>query len=612
MTGVFPDRSKFASALVLGALVSGTAAFATSGDSPTGVTLAQSGPVQLGPRRDLSTPIVPKAAEEDRPSVSPSLPAIQIENLGRVDADSIGILDESKGGFGPDMWRGTPRAMIERLVPRLPTEMRSPTLRSLARRMLLSAAALPPRDEKAPDAKPPKVSLLAQRVERLHEMGFVGPAANLIKVAPARLNDTNLHRLRVENMLLVQDVGGACSEAKRDSSRLTDAYWQRLVIFCQLLDGNSEAAALGANLLAESDQSDDPAFFVLADRMGGNSSAKVTSLKNPSALHLAMMRTAKMELPKDVLSVSSPAILRAIGVSPNASLGVQLEAAERAARYGAMSPTRLAEVYGGVEFSEKELDKALTVAAKQRTPRGRALLFRSEQKQTVPAAKAAVIQKALELAQADGLYALAVRLYHPAIKEMKVTGELAWFAGTAARALLAIGDAEAAQPWLVQLQQRSHRDEDARRQRDGLWALSLLAGAEDRSRIDRRDEMIAWLAVLKEADPENAVRRAGLALALLEAFGAVPPPEYWQHILGEADGQESKLPPVAYRFALRHAAADGRRGETVMLLLLMIGNVPLQEADTGTIRDAILALRAIGMPQDAAALGLEAALEAGL
>ena len=49
-----------------------------------------------------------------------------------------------------------------------------------------------------------------------------------------------------------------------------------------------------------------------------------------------------------------------------------------------------------------------------------------------------------------------------------------------------------------------------------------------------------------------------------------------------------------------------------MLLLLMIGNDPLQGADTGTLRDAILALRAIGMPQDAAALGLEAALEAGL
>ncbi|MDH3703505.1 MAG: hypothetical protein OEU46_19570, partial [Alphaproteobacteria bacterium] len=469
-----------------------------------------------------------------------------------------------------------------------------------------------PKDEKAKGAKSPKISLLARRVERLHEMGFVGPAANLIKVAPARLNDTHLSRLRVENMLLAHDVGGACGEAKRDSSRLVDAYWQRLVIFCQLLDGNSEAAALGANLLAESDEANDPAFFALAERIGGNTSVDVASLKNPSALHLAMMRTTKLKLPNDVLSASSPAVLRAIGVSPNASLEVQLEAAERAARFGAMSPTRLAEVYSGVEFSERELAKALSVAAEQRTPRGRALLFRSEQKQTVPAAKAAVVQKALELAQADGLYALAVRLYHPVIKKMKVTGELAWFAGTAARALLAIGDAEAAQPWLVQLRQRAHRDEEARQQRDGLWALALLAGAEDRSRIDKRDEMIAWLAALKESDPEIAERRAGLALALLEAFGAVPPAEYWQHILGNAAGQQSKLPPVAYRFALRHAAGDGRRGETVLLLLLMIGDDPLQGADTGTLRDAILALRAIGMPQDAAALGLEAALEAGL
>ncbi|MDH3702724.1 MAG: hypothetical protein OEU46_15555, partial [Alphaproteobacteria bacterium] len=123
MTGVFPDKSIIASAFVLGTLVSGTAAFAASGVSPAGVLVARAGPVELAPRRDLSTPIVPKAAEEERPSVSPSLPAIQIENLGRVDADSIGILDESKGGFGPDMWRGTPRALIERLLPRLPSAM---------------------------------------------------------------------------------------------------------------------------------------------------------------------------------------------------------------------------------------------------------------------------------------------------------------------------------------------------------------------------------------------------------------------------------------------------------------------------------------------------------
>lgn len=624
MTGAFPDRVLLSTVMLLAVLGMGQAALAAGGETgplsvhrgaePNASQLAANhGPVPLTPRRDLSTPVVPRAPGQDKAPAAPLIPAIQIENLDRVDPDSAGVLDPSHGGFGTDMWDGTPRKMIQSLVPKIPANLRSPTLRSLARRLLLSAAELPAKSGASDGDGKSDRSLLIQRVERLQALGYFGPATELIRIAPNRASDLTLLRLQVENMLLANDLAGACGEAKRDSGRLVNAYWQRVSIFCQLLAGNSEAAVLGANLLAESNASDDPTFFALVDRLAGRVEVSITSLPKPTALHLAMLRSANLNIPEDVLTADSLPILQTVGVSPNAPTAVRLQAAERTARVGAIPAARLAQIYNSVEFSADEFENALSIAAEQRTARGRALLFRAAQVQTVPTAKATVIQKAFDLAREQGHLAMAVRLYQPLIKRLKVTGKLSWFAGTAARALLASGDSKAARPWMVQLDKRARRNKGARRQRAGLWVLSLLAaGDDDRVDIDKQELMAAWLADQRRKDSENAESKAALALALLDALGTVPPAEYWQRILGAPHREQMTLPPAAYRFALRHAASNGRRGEVVLLLLLMVGEGEFNATSTEILRDAILALRSIGLLKEATDLALEVALASDL
>src|SRR3546814_8323143 len=95
-------------------------------------------------------------------------------------------------------------------------------------------------------------------------------------------------------MLLTDELGGVCAEVHRKPERLVEIYWQKVLVFCQVLEGEIDSAMFGADLLAESDGFDDPAFLALIDRLTGRIETKLESLPHPSPLHLAMLRVAKL------------------------------------------------------------------------------------------------------------------------------------------------------------------------------------------------------------------------------------------------------------------------------------------------------------------------------
>ena len=599
----------FAPLIVLSSLIVGSAVAAE-------LRVAQDGPVRLMPRRDWSSPIppaqqpetgVPSAGAEASPD---SPPDIQVKDLGSIDPEAVGILDASTGGFPADMWAGTPRSTIRRLIGSIPAGIRSPVMRSLAERLLLTAAALPPPkpDTENEDTGP---SVLAVRADRLQSMGLVDQARALILASPLRSSDPELVRLLVENMLLASDFGGACDEAKRSAAGAVSPFWQKVTIFCQLLSGDSEAAQLGANVLAETPGFEDKAFLTLVDALVQKRPARIEALPDPDPLHLAMLRVANEAVPADAIENASPDVLKAIGTSPNTDLDLRLGAAEHAALVGAIKTDRLAKIYLGIEFADDELNTALSTASESWTPRGRALLFRAANRQTVPTAKAAVLQKAFELARNDGQLLLLVRLYNKMLKEIPVSADLAWFAGEAATGLLAMGDRDAARPWMSLLRERRLRDQDARIARDRLWSLAVLAD-DNRYAIGDVEAFRAWVDALREQEPDQAYGIAGFALLLMQSIGLQVPDDYWQAVLQPPQRATVAVPPAAFTPALENAVRAERLGETVLLSILMIGADGTLGADPVLLRDVIAALRSLGLEQEGRALALEAALTNGL
>jgi hypothetical protein len=545
------------------------------------------------------------------PSQSTSRSIIQIEGLSDIDPNSVGNLYPKNGGFGTGMWRGTPRALIEQFLPQLPAAMRSPVLRDLTRRLVLSSAEMPAR---GPQSKTkPAQSLIAARILLLQSMGAFKDARDLTNLMPKRLQDTKLLQLQAEDRLYANDYGNACQIVDNAGEHLARPYWQRLLVFCQLLQGDTEGAALGLELLAESPGDAGLAFILLIDRLTHNTTAPLLSLPKPNALHLAAMRTAQVTIPDDAISISAhnPAVLRTISISPNARLETRLAAAELAVEFGALSTERLAEIYMAEKFDAVELDNALSLAAADRSPRGRALLFQAAQIESVNMAKAAVFSKAFEIATEENRYLRTIELYRPLLARLTSTPEIRWFAGEAARALFAVDRPLRARSWMEFLRLAAAQNEEYKAIYDGLWYLRYLT---DSTVVENEFTagLKGWLTYHKLKSDTRAQSRMAAGLRLLEALGHAVPDDAWWQVLETPRTPIKTGGETVLRVAMSRAADAGRVGEAILLLLRSFGEAGPSINDIDTVSTAVRVLRQLGLETEAKKLVLNIAATGGL
>ncbi|MGH6962776.1 MAG: hypothetical protein ACREE7_20055, partial [Dongiaceae bacterium] len=268
-------------------------------------------PVQLVPRTTPDYGEAPPAPEGGAATGQPNAPqGFEITPLEAVGADYAGTLEPDHGGLGIDMWRGTDRVRVERLLPLLkPTT--SPVLAELTRRLVLSNAA-------SPAGKGSGASLLPPRARLLADMGLAVDAVALLKLQPADQRDAATARLLVELSWRAGDLDGACALVQESVPRVpVDNFWQEATIFCQLQAGQSSEATLGLDLLREQGEGDE-AFFALAAALDGNQSVKVPPLPVATPLYLAMAHAAGVPLPAVAIREPPPLMLALLAESPDA------------------------------------------------------------------------------------------------------------------------------------------------------------------------------------------------------------------------------------------------------------------------------------------------------
>ncbi|MEC8163502.1 MAG: hypothetical protein VX079_02930, partial [Pseudomonadota bacterium] len=468
---------------------------------------------------------------------------------------------------------------------------------------------MPPASEE--NSATPAPSLISTRIAALQNMGAFKDAQKLTALTPKRATDPGLLRLQAQDKLFSNDYGSACQIVDTVGEHLTKPYWQQLLVFCQSLQGDTQGATFGAELLAESRVVEDPAFFELVDRLTTASDAPIDSLPNPKPLHLAALRTAQIVIPDDAIVSTTPAVLRTIGVSPNARLETRLEAAERAVEFGAMPATRLAEIYMAEKFHPDELNNALSLAAADRSPRGRALLFQAAQIESLALSRAAVLAKALEIATEENRYLHVIDIYHTPLANLAASSEMAWFAPEAARALYALDRPLPARNWLAELRNASARNPQLASAIAGVWLIGLLT---DSSGTDENFEanLLAWIQHHKNSDKKGWNTKAAAGLRLLETIGYVVPDEAWWQVLDGPSIVETQRSRPGLRTAIIRAAAGGRRAETVMLILLRLGDTGPDFSEVDAVADAFIALQTVVLKNDAKRLVLELAATAGL
>jgi len=529
---------------------------------------------------------------------------VDVIPLEKVDPNSVGLLHEETGGFGIGMWKGTNRNLLERLLPKLPVTARSPTMQALQRRLLLSTAT-------APSNSDLQTNLLPLRLERLAAMGASKAVIELVRIIPSHAMDESMTIIHIESIFLTGATETACKEVRKQIHEYQGAHWQRMLIFCEAIAKEVQAVQLGLALLSEMPGKSTPAFFQLVDAILGKDDVHVFNLPDPAPLEVVMIREAGRQVPPDAGTTTSPAILRALAMNPNAPIALRLNAGERAEAMGTLTPDELGHLYRSVSFRSEEIRDA-----KNTTPdgaRGRVLLYRAARERTDSSVRAELLQRLWKEAMATdasgATYATAVRVNLPTLLAITPDPNLAWFAVDAGKALLLADQPEQAFAWLTVVQQIAYGNANAEAMRDQLWPFVKLADGGG-SFTWEAERLAAWWRSV--GDTMEQKQEAELLFGLLAAMGEPVGAAQWVKALGDAPRTTAVVPALAIWHGLAEAASEARIGETVLLALLSLGEAGPGEAAPIILEAAIIALKQVGLEQEARRLALEASLMKGL
>lgn len=550
-------------------------------------------------------------------TVSPSMPrrGIQIESLARPSLETIGPLEPQDGGFGYDLWEGSHRGIVLGLMRQLPGDLRSYWGEGMARRLLLTNAEGPEAGPEATD-----LALLRARIQRLIALGHIADAATLIDLVAGPLQETVIAREKAEVYLYLGQYDEACNTARgrversmaaasAEASAIAESdpdFWQKTLIFCNIRAGEIASAQLGLRLMQELGGDAEGAFLALGQRMldgAGHFPEKLPS----RAPELAMADQLGEALPEGMLALGDPKIavaaLRLKGLLSNE----RVTAAETAAASAALDGDGLRDAYRSVPFSQQQITTALSLAGSQPGGLDRALLLQAAEAESPPSLRAELVLTALEEGRADGLYYVTALAFAPSILSLEPEPDLLWFAGSAGRALYALGKYEGANAWFDLARRESMVSPQAQASLTTLWPYARLAGF---SASDWDGSLAAWGLARNESREQIADLQTLLASAF-EALGQAEMSDLSRQLANYPTGTWPE-PNNNTLLALRDAADGNRRGEAILLSLVALapeGTLSLHPRKLEAICSALIRL---GYPEEARRLAIEAAVRAGI
>jgi hypothetical protein len=541
---------------------------------------------------------------------------IEITPLGEIPLDAIGVLDQSQGGFGPDLWHGLSVRRATELVAALPGSLNSPTLIDLARRLLLSRSR-PPMSLTRVTASPESGSsgLLALRADRLMALGDVEGTWELLQRVPQHKDTPTLARARIDAALLSGHHEEACTVvANADPSLFIQAFWSKAAIYCHILDGQAVRARLGLDLLRERSAADSEKFRRLAFKVLDGLPDELESSGEVDAVDLAMLshadRLSLLEAPDKL----DPKVLHGLIDSESLPLEVRISAAERLLHRGLIEAQRLADLYSSVPFIREEIRDVITDSGSLHGPTGRARLYQAVTGTEMKASRAAVLRLALELAEEQDVYFAMTRVLERELRDVDLARGSVWFAVSAGRALYSLGHFEAASAWMMLGRQEALLNPLAFQAVNGLWPYSRLAGG---GRLATDGNLVSWSSARQqfdnELDPIAAERHqrlleklfVGLDEADSLVLAEITHPQSLSDAAAAADQRE-------WMSGLEWASISGRLGETILLSITLLGEDGLETVPPDTLQVVVKALRDVGLQVDARVLAIEAAVVNGI
>lgn len=552
--------------------------------------------------------------------------------------EGLGLLTESDGGFGEDLWEGTDRRVIEELLQKVPGATPSPTLFDLERRLLLTDAPLPPPslvlaeanaapDEDSGEAEGPvaadaaapvteasaTIDLLDIRLERLSDLGVMGELERLLALLPPERSPDVRKRLTVELLLTEGDETAACGLVRQgDPSGGHDVFWLKALTFCQYRQNEAAAADLGLALLRDSAREQDQLFIRLMEAALGMQplpegeihDLPVTQVRS---LEMALLSALNHPIPVDLLDRTGAPARMQMALDDSVPLRQRTVAAEWAVSSTRLQPDRLARLYDSFTFEPNVVDDALNSGYGLPGVEARALYYQVLRKPGGPQQELLTAELALDSAEADDVYVGMAELVLPELAADPEDPSLAWLAAMLGRANYVLGRYEAATAWLLLARREAPVSAQAAAASLRLWPYARLAGT---TMFTNEAGVDGWRYAQNDPASAEVASQAGFLDVLFQALGEADALA-WQEPAVEAKAA-GEGPDASVLVALDEASRNGRLGETVLRVLVLLGEGNPADADPQALGAALSALMQVGLSLEARALAIEAALGRGI
>ena len=584
------------------------------------VIAQQGGPIRLLPLLPL-TQDAPDVNEQVTP---PKADAVIVKGLDSLSEDSLGILGDESGGLGNDMWSGSRRADILRLLRDLPESYSMRAAHSLAYRVLATAAKAPAGNSDGPD-------MLELRIGKLVAIGATDAALRLVNAVNARAVSDNLAVAMVRAYFRKGDFEAGCAVVRGFEGGYTKVFWQQALIVCQVSEDERDQAAFGLDLLREQGITVSPAFAAAALSASEGSAIDIglpEFASPPDEMTFAIWLASKVDLPFWLVETLDPGLLPAVVNTPEMDSGLRLAAAHRALRHGVLNGSDMAGVYNKLGASAQDIVNALSTPEGINEDRLLAYLYLAAAARTDMIGRSEALLETWSRSREVGGFDVVALTTIALLRDVPITPDYGWLAGDAARAALEAGDNRQALDWYRLLLRQAAVVPDLAHAAAALWPQMRAIGNPEQGSFEFTKETVVTAAVTKETvaavaprDPvpwsvarlERWIDLAqidrtsvdiGAVLLLIRALGDPIDGVQWRPvILGEA--QPVIMPDASVLAGLSRASEAGRRAETALYALFALG----QSGDVpyaSVVGEVAMALSKVGINDVARALVREA------
>ncbi|MDD3181238.1 MAG: hypothetical protein PHD48_00300 [Alphaproteobacteria bacterium] len=532
-------------------------------------------------------PSAPSPAAEAIPSVAGAPPSPQpVASLGEeistmtladVDPETLGLLSASNGGLGSALWKETDRVIVDRLMPAVALPTASSTLNDLARRMFLSTAAAPRQSTQQKSAR----SLLSQRIEALMALGAVADAWKLASLADPKLVDEVTLRLLTEAALIGPDSKEICDKmpsliAAHATTEESGGAWQKSLLVCQLRAGDVKAVQLGVDLMREQHVKDVLFLSLINKNVLANSLRLPRQLTPLRPLNLAVLRQINLPLPPELYARAEAPMIPELLRAKSSNEGARVLLAEKSAARGLLTATQLGDVYKDIVFTPEDIAKANSQT--EASPTSRAMAFQALANEQAPQKKIDLVQKVTSGLSLSALIGTQGSLITSYLENIPVIADYNAFSVTLARTFALAGKPDKAMVWLNLARAAAAQGGEIKSHLIENWPLFVLSGlvADGEYAQGLKDWLDVALTVPEGSDNGNALyeRRAlcGNILLLLNALGYAVNEEAWERVIEPQPPTRQMVPATLLVERMAQAAAADRKGEMILLGLLMEGS----------------------------------------